>query len=146
MTSVKFSGFWTLSPLSVPNPRNLPSFGQNLANPLAFNTDIIYEWPSKIMHFRVAISQHPPLPLPPQLSPSPGGRRARRRACRARRRRPGRPCPCRPCRPPTGCPPRAARSRGRSCRALGCPGHRPFNIVGHRFNELTLESVEWTRI
>ena len=35
MTSAKFSGFWTPSlPLSVPNSRNLPSFGQNLANPL----------------------------------------------------------------------------------------------------------------
>ena len=35
MTSAKFSGFWTPSlPLSVPNPRNLPSFGQNLADPL----------------------------------------------------------------------------------------------------------------
>ena len=35
MTSAKFLGFWTPSPLlSVPNPRNLPSFGQNLINPL----------------------------------------------------------------------------------------------------------------
>ena len=35
MTSSKFSGFWTPSlPLSVPNSRNLPSFCQNLANPL----------------------------------------------------------------------------------------------------------------
>ena len=35
MTSAKFSGFWTPSlPLSVPNSRNLPSFGQKLANPL----------------------------------------------------------------------------------------------------------------
>ena len=35
MTSAKFSGFWTPSlPLSVPNSRNLPSFGQNLSNPL----------------------------------------------------------------------------------------------------------------
>ena len=35
MTSSKFSEFWTPSlPLSVPNPRNLPSFGQKLGNPL----------------------------------------------------------------------------------------------------------------
>ena len=35
MTSSKFSEFWTPSlPLSVPNPRNLPSFCQKLANPL----------------------------------------------------------------------------------------------------------------
>ena len=35
MTSSKFLGFWTPSlPLSVPNSRNLPSFGQKLANPL----------------------------------------------------------------------------------------------------------------
>ena len=35
MTSAKFSGFWTPSlPLSVPNSRNLPSFGQKMANPL----------------------------------------------------------------------------------------------------------------
>ena len=35
MTSSKFSGFWTPSlTLSVPNSRNLPSFGQNLADPL----------------------------------------------------------------------------------------------------------------
>ena len=32
MTSSTFSGFWT--PLLVPNSRKLPSFGQNLANPL----------------------------------------------------------------------------------------------------------------
>ena len=35
MTSAKFSGFWTPSPpLSVPNPRNLPSSRQKFANPL----------------------------------------------------------------------------------------------------------------
>ena len=35
MTSSKISGFWTPSlPLSVPNSRNLPSFGQKLGNPL----------------------------------------------------------------------------------------------------------------
>ena len=35
MTSAQFSGFWTPSPpLSVPNPRNLASFRQKLANPL----------------------------------------------------------------------------------------------------------------
>ena len=35
MTSSKISGFWTPSlPLSVPNSRNLPSFCQNLADPL----------------------------------------------------------------------------------------------------------------
>ena len=33
ITSTNFSGFWT-PPLSIPNPRNLPSFSQNLANPL----------------------------------------------------------------------------------------------------------------
>ena len=46
MTSVKFSEFWTpSSPLSVPNPRNLPSFGQNLANPsLPHSADVICEW------------------------------------------------------------------------------------------------------
>ena len=34
MTSSKILGFWTPSlPLSVPNPRNLPSSGQKLANP-----------------------------------------------------------------------------------------------------------------
>ena len=32
VTSAKFSGLWT--PLSVPKPSNLPSFSQNLANPL----------------------------------------------------------------------------------------------------------------
>ena len=30
MTLAKFLGFWNLSPLSVPNSRNLPSFGQPL--------------------------------------------------------------------------------------------------------------------
>ena len=35
MTSAKFSEFWTPSlPLSIPNPHNLPSFCQILANPL----------------------------------------------------------------------------------------------------------------
>lgn len=35
MTSARFPGFLIPSlPLSVSNPRNLPSFGQNLANPL----------------------------------------------------------------------------------------------------------------
>ena len=34
MTSAKFLWFWTpYLPLSVPNSRNLPSFGQKLANP-----------------------------------------------------------------------------------------------------------------
>ena len=35
MTSAKISGYWTPSlPLVSTNPRNLPSFGQKLANPL----------------------------------------------------------------------------------------------------------------
>ena len=46
MMSAKFSGFWTSSPLSVPNSRNLPSFGQKLANlSLPLNSNIIYVWP-----------------------------------------------------------------------------------------------------
>ena len=43
MTSAKFCGFLTPpSPLSVPNPRNLPSFGQNLANPLPTQMSYMY--------------------------------------------------------------------------------------------------------
>ena len=33
LTSVNFWVFWTPSPLSVPNPHNFPSLGQNMANP-----------------------------------------------------------------------------------------------------------------
>ena len=48
MTSAKYLGFLTPSPpLSVPNPRNLPSFGQNLANPSPspHYADVICKWP-----------------------------------------------------------------------------------------------------
>ena len=31
-------------PLSLPNPRNLPSFGQNVATPSPNSADIIWEW------------------------------------------------------------------------------------------------------
>ena len=37
-------GFLT-PPLSVPNPHNPTSFGQNLANPLPHSADVICEWP-----------------------------------------------------------------------------------------------------
>ena len=47
MTSVNFLDFGPPSPLSVPNPHNLPSFGQNLVNPPSpHSADVICEWPS----------------------------------------------------------------------------------------------------
>ena len=48
MTSVNFLVFWTPSgaPLSAPNPRNLPSFGQNLAS-----ADVICEWTPTLLYF-----------------------------------------------------------------------------------------------
>ena len=44
--SANFSGFWTPSlPFSVPNSRNLPSFGQKLAKPLPLvSEDVICTW------------------------------------------------------------------------------------------------------
>ena len=40
-----FLNFFTPFPLSGPDSRNLPSFGQNLANPPSFLSDVTYVWP-----------------------------------------------------------------------------------------------------